>query len=425
MKKINHLLILSCILYVVLGALLILTHQQAKNIHTFDYKAEINRILGTITPAKLEENSYDLSSFSSVKQIKFLPIETMDKDSIAPIELTTYQNGFHTSIQPYVKNKVLLGYLRFDYVISNTQSATLLVSVALLSCLFLFLVITLIYVKYRILKPFHQLSEMPYELSKGHLKTEVYESKDKFFGKFIWGMNMLKDTLANQKGKEIELEKEKKLLLLSLSHDMKTPLNLIKLQAKALEEGLYDQESEKQSAAASIQVNAAKIDSFVTEIIKTSTNDLFMIEVHNTEFYLYDLIHKIQAAYTEICQRNHIPFNVHLSENRLLHGDFDRSFEVLENLMENAIKYGDGSLISITCYEEDGCQLIKVSNHGTCISNNEFHHLFDSFYRGSNAQNKPGYGLGLYICRIIMNKMEGEIYAGCETAGMSFTLVFR
>ncbi|MDF2675402.1 MAG: sensor histidine kinase, partial [Clostridiales bacterium] len=59
------------------------------------------------------------------------------------------------------------------------------------------------------------------------------------------------------------------------------------------------------------------------------------------------------------------------------------------------------------------------------ISQNEFNHIFESFYRASNAKDKPGNGLGLYICKAIMEKMDGEIFAECESEGMSFTLVFR
>ncbi|WP_309447556.1 ATP-binding protein [Clostridium sp.] len=51
--------------------------------------------------------------------------------------------------------------------------------------------------------------------------------------------------------------------------------------------------------------------------------------------------------------------------------------------------------------------------------------LFDSFYRASNTKDKPGNGLGFYMCKYIMEKMDGEIFAACEKQGLSFTLVLR
>lgn len=111
--------------------------------------------------------------------------------------------------------------------------------------------------------------------------------------------------------------------------------------------------------------------------------------------------------------------------NKLLKGDIDRAFEVIENLMENAFKYGDGKKIRISFLEEEYCQLITVENTGTCVPEQEMPHLFDSFYRGSNVGAEDGNGLGLYICREIMRKMEGDIFAECGKKGMRFTVVIR
>ena len=104
---------------------------------------------------------------------------------------------------------------------------------------------------------------MPYELSKGRLGTEVEESKDRYFGKFIWGMSMLRDTLKSSQAKNLKLEKEKKMMLLSVSHDIKTPLNSIKLYAKALEEGMYETKEEQKKVAKSIQKLSGEIEDFV------------------------------------------------------------------------------------------------------------------------------------------------------------------
>lgn len=102
-----------------------------------------------------------------------------------------------------------------------------------------------------------------------------------------------------------------------------------------------------------------------------------------------------------------------------------RAVEVMENLMENAVKYGDGHSICLKLYEEDYCQVIEVFNSGSPVSQNEMPHLFDSFFRGSNAQDKSGNGLGLYIARQIMIKMDGDIFARREDEGMCIGLVFR
>lgn len=109
----------------------------------------------------------------------------------------------------------------------------------------------------------------------------------------------------------------------------------------------------------------------------------------------------------------------------MLSGDPDRALEVLQNLIENAIKYGDGNKISISFDREDECQLVSVHNGGCTLSDSELPHIFDSFWRGSNAGSNNGSGLGLYICRTLMRKMNGDIFAEIKGGDMLVTTVFN
>lgn len=67
--------------------------------------------------------------------------------------------------------------------------------------------------------------------------------------------------------------------------------------------------------------------------------------------------------------------------------------------------------------------MIRIFNTGEPVTENDFAHLFDSFFRGENVAGKQGNGLGLYICKEIMHKMGGEIFAEREESGMAFVVV--
>ena len=236
---------------------------------------------------------------------------------------------------------------------------------------------------------------------------------------------MLRDNIKSSRMKELGLEKEKKMLLLSISHDIKTPLNNIKLYAKALDEGIYDTEEKRREAARQIERLSKEIENFVKEIVKTSSEEIIHIEVENSDFYIKDFVDKINEFYVPKCKLVLTDFEIGPYVNKLLHGSKDSAFEVVENIMENAFKYGDGKKIEISFYEEEYCQIMKIWNTGKPAKTDEIPHLFDSFFRGSNVANKDGNGLGLYICRQIMRKMDGDIFAKPEEDGMSFHLVFR
>ena len=81
--------------------------------------------------------------------------------------------------------------------------------------------------------------------------------------------------------------------------------------------------------------------------------------------------------------------------------------------------------ISISFAREENSQLISVANTGCTLSDVELPHIFDSFWRGSNTGSNPGSGLGLYICRRIMNRMGGEVFAEIKDGVMIVTAVFE
>lgn len=315
---------------------------------------------------------------------------------------------------------------RFDYrVSSSTDRFRHIIAANVILILMLAVIITvMLYLKFSILKPFEQLAAVPYELSKGNLTVPIKETKNHFFGKFLWGVDMLRENMEHQKKRELNLLRERKMLLLSLSHDVKTPLSAIKLYAKALSKGLYANPEKQIEIAENINAKADEIESYLSQIVTASREDFLSFDVNMGEFYLSDLVTKIKGYYTEKLSLIGTDFEVSDYSNCLLRGDLDRSVEVLQNLMENAIKYGDGKHIAIHISTEDDCTLITVRNSGCTLPAADLPHIFESFWRGTNTKTEAGNGLGLYICRQLMSKMNGDIFAEMSDGFLSVTAVF-
>lgn len=286
-------------------------------------------------------------------------------------------------------------------------------------------IILIVYLDRKMIVPFARMNNLTLELAKGNLATPVKQEKSKFFGRFLWGIDMLRETLEDDRKRELELLKEKKTLVLSLSHDIKTPLSAIDLYAKALKKDMYVSQEEKNAAYEGIEKNIQEIKRYVQEINTASKEDFIAIEVNNSENYLVKIINQIKEHYEEKMQRLHIDFTVEPTEECMVYGDYDRIVEVLQNVIENAIKYGDGKHIGISVREEEDCKLVTVSNSGCKLSKEELPHIFESFYRGSNVGNQEGSGLGLYICKELMHRMDGEIFAQIGDNLYEVTVVLR
>lgn len=306
-----------------------------------------------------------------------------------------------------------LAYYKIYYTAGRTSDGPLRILINGTAVFFLLLTLLVLwYVRQKILKPFSRFVQLPYELSKGNLTLPLKESKDRFFGKFMWGMDLLRENLEENKARELELQREKKVLLLSLSHDIKTPLSAIHLYAQALCKNLYREEAKKQEIAAKIREKSEEIEVYISEIVKASNEDFLSFQVENGEIYVGEILEGIRAYYEEKMALHQLEFKMEPYPNCLVFGDSDRLTEVLQNVVENAIKYGDGRKIRILARREEEEYVIVIQNTGCGLAPKELPHIFDSFFRGSNAGKNPGSGLGLYICRQLMHRMEGEITAG-------------
>ncbi|MBR6580017.1 MAG: HAMP domain-containing histidine kinase [Ruminococcus sp.] len=370
------------------------------------YLVEVSRLVHEI-----EKDSFEIKDLANCEYVTGVNI---------------YGEDFYNPTSDYVIREINGELYRFDYTANSNsdKTSTMIILNIIFGVMSAVIIAVMLYVRFKILAPFEKLSDIPYELSKGNLTAPVKETKNRFFGRFIWGVDMLRENMEQQKERELGLQREKKMLLLSLSHDIKTPLSAIKLYSKALSKGLYSDTKKQLEIAESINAKADEIESYVSQIITASREEFLSFDVTMGEFYLSELVNKISIYYTEKLSLIKTDFTVGSYTDCLISGDIDRSVEVIQNIMENAIKYGDGKSVDISFSEEDGCILITVRNSGCALPDTDLPHVFDSFWRGANAENEKGSGLGLYICRQLMHKMNGEIFAEIRNGNMCVTVVF-
>lgn len=343
---------------------------------------------------------------------------------ITNIEKYNESSSFYNTSSDYYICSINGTLYRFDYITGINNGNNIIIVNIFLFVMTVIVIIVFIFIRQKILLPFERLKDVPYELSRGNLIIPVHENKNHYFGKFLWGIDLLRENIEQQKQRELKLQKDKNTLLLSISHDIKTPLSAIKLYSKAFLTNLYPDSEKQYEIIEKINSKADEIEGFVSQLAKASSEEYLSLDVNKGEFFLSGLINNISGYYNEKLKLVNTKFNIGKYSDCLVSGDIDRGTEVLQNIIENAIKYGDGYSISINISEEEDSILIAVKNSGCTLPETEFPHIFDSFWRGSNAGNNKGSGLGLYICRQLMYKMNGGIFAETGNGFMIVTVVF-
>lgn len=270
----------------------------------------------------------------------------------------------------------------------------------------------------QIIVPFHKMENMAEALKNRDFTYELPEQKSKYFGRFVWAIDVMKDELRHHEESEIRLMKDKKTMVASLSHDIKTPLSNIRLYSDAMMHQLYPLETVRQR----ICENCDKIDGYVKDIMETSNQDLFDFSVHMEEVYLQD-IRKMLERVGERVQLAMVAYELSGCFEGLVYTDCARLHEVIHNVMDNALKYGDGKWIHVSVYEEDGHAILQIENSGKGVDVRDTNALFQSFWRGHQVENQKGNGLGLYICKQLMKHMRGDIFMTQKEGSISFHLV--
>ena len=394
------------------------------------HNVEINRLMERISGGE-PVDSISLAGFERVVALEFLPAEAIvgdDGDRPADAqqsEAERFFEGDRYAIRPLFSSGSLMGYVKFSYVDADSIGQRIIWLNAILLSLFIGMMVLLLYIKAQIIRPMNVFTQLPSALAKGDFTTPVRAQKARFFGRFLWGLDMLRQTMSHERQRTLALEKEKSETALSLSHDIKTPLGAIILCSKALQEGLYNDQAKQQELLGRIGDRAHEIEGLVAAIQRSVSEEMLDMPVNAGEFYLSGVVTRVESAYGWQMELAGTSFLVGEYSDCLLRGDADRVYEAICNMIENAMKYGDGKLVSIHFPVEENCQLITVTNTGNTLPSAETVRLFDSFWRGSNAAGKQGNGLGLFIVRQLAVKMGGDAYAANRGDEMDVTLVLR
>lgn len=193
--------------------------------------------------------------------------------------------------------------------------------------------------------------------------------------------------------------------IMGISHDLKTPLALVKGYAEALEEDLGDAGPNASSYLGIIKSKADQLEDMIEDLIDFERVDTGewsqgLASVDLAPF-LRVFSKRIEADAALLGRRVHSAIS--LPEPSFVRMDERLVTRALENLVNNALRYtSSGGRIDIAARAEGGNYIVSVIDDGPGISPQDLPHIFELFYRGSSSRREPGMGLGLSIVKTIV-----------------------
>ena len=209
--------------------------------------------------------------------------------------------------------------------------------------------------------------------------------------------------------KERQLNEIKSRFVSLASHEFRTPLSTVLSSASLLAKYTTTEEQDKRNRHIErIKTSVKHLNDILEDFLSLGKLDAGRVESHISEFDLQEFLGEIIDDMKGLLKTGQ-PITLHYEGSPLIYSDKKLLKNIIINLITNAIKFsGEGGQITITANTDAEKAVIRVQDQGIGISAEDLEHLFTSFFRGSNAVNIQGTGLGLHIVKRYLDLIGGK-----------------
>lgn len=222
----------------------------------------------------------------------------------------------------------------------------------------------------------------------------------------IIGIIKLKKTIQN----EMEVNQQQKNFLLSVTHELKSPLASIKLYLQTLERRNLPEEKKAQIISNAL-LDTDRLDSLIEKILTATSIDDGKFEIHKEQNNLSEFVNGIINQKKNGLAKNH-HLNSSIDNNISFSFDTLAMHSIVSNLIENAVKYSPKeSIIDIALKQDNDFILFSVKDEGKGVPDEQKKSIFNRFYRGEDEETRQtkGTGLGLYLVKNLVLQHQGNI----------------
>ncbi len=203
-------------------------------------------------------------------------------------------------------------------------------------------------------------------------------------------------------------KEETRKVMLTVTHEMRSPLSAIKDYARKIS-GLEDVTEESKRYADLIVDTSKGLTAMIDSFLAYSKLENGKATVKQRPFRLKDIAEQLKMEYEPLAAKKQLELNVSNKADGVVNGDKEKVLTIGRNLLSNAIKYTAKGEVVLTTNYKDGVFTLNVKDTGTGLDDKQQKQIFKEFARLGNAVTQPGFGLGLAIVKNLVSLMKGKI----------------
>lgn len=267
-------------------------------------------------------------------------------------------------------------------------------------------------------RPVQQLSSGAKEIAAGNYDIQLPVVHHDEIGQLAEDFNHM----AAEVKRSAQLEKD---ILANVSHDLRTPLTLIKGYAETVRD-LTGTDAEKRTEQCNIIVDETdRLSALVNSVMELSKVQSGAEKPNLIDFDMGELCFEVAGRYDALCDQNHWHLELQADEAAPVRADPAMMERVLHNLLGNAFHHigADGQVMLRVLPQADGCR-VEIEDHGPGIPPEDLPYIFDRYYRARQDSGRTGTGLGLSITKAILQQ-HGFAFGVDSAVGRGSTFWFE
>jgi len=276
----------------------------------------------------------------------------------------------------------------------------------------------------KVTKPIIEMSNVAEDISNLKFEKRVKIESEDEIGKLGESINKISEKLCTSIDELKDDVERRKQLVRNMSHELKTPIGIIKGYAEGLKYGVANDEEKMQKYCSVLVDECDRMDNLVRELLNHSMMEVGMVKLNKTNFYIYEFISKIIERFESTLIEKGITFDLECVNDYEISADRDMLEKAINNFITNAIDHVEGrKLIQLIAEKKDDVLKISVFNTGSHIELENFEKIWDVYYKVDKARSRKygGHGLGLAIVKLIVQLHGGSTKVENIDEGVMFS----